>query len=163
MIENGVMNGAVSNRFHAHSMHFTWKRQNNTQINRIGWMNLLRWFEDIDRCVNANWIEPQSGNICECVDVSIDAIARCCSIDSFFVRHRRRRRRLRRCRLFFFMIFFIGTHTLFPSTHVNGALATFWRPVLSISWIIARPQLKFISLGFHRFSNYYNYYNEYGQ
>lgn len=64
-----------------------------------------------------------------------------------------------------FLIFFFGTCTWSRSmTHVNGALATFWGPVLSIGWIIARPQLKFISLGLlNRLSNYYDYDDENGQ
>lgn len=68
-------------------------------------------------------------------------------------------------RFFFFLIFFFfGTHTLCRSTHVNGALATFWRPVLSIVWKYVRPQLQFISLGlFDRLSHYYDDDDEHGQ
>lgn len=66
------------------------------------------------------------------------------------------------CFIFFF--FFFGTSAFFRLTHVNGALATFWRPVLSISWIITGPQLKFISLRlFNRLTNHYYYDNKYGQ
>lgn len=63
-----------------------------------------------------------------------------------------------------FLIFSLGNSTLFRLTYVNGALATFWRPVLSIGWIITRPQLKFISLGlFNRLTNHYYNNDKYGQ
>lgn len=69
-----------------------------------------------------------------------------------------------RCEHWLFHPIRVGNCTAAKWTRVNGALATFWKPLLSISWIIARPQLKLISLGlFYCLANYYDDDNKHSQ